>query len=86
MKIWINISAFFASLFFFAIFAPSGHMPSDTRYSLATAQSICSGSLSIRPSENLPHLSKGTHERFYSKYGPGYAMLFVPSAIVANCF
>ncbi|MBN1602996.1 MAG: hypothetical protein JW915_15410 [Chitinispirillaceae bacterium] len=80
------MSAFFASFFFFAIFAPSGHMPSDTRYSLATAQSICSGSLSIAPTENLPHLSKGTHGRYYSKYGPGYAMLFVPSAIIANCF
>lgn len=80
------MSAFLASFFFFAIFAPSGHMPSDTRYSLATAQSICSGSLSIAPTENLPHLSKGTHGRYYSKYGPGYAILFVPSAIIANYF
>jgi hypothetical protein len=61
-------------------------MPSDTRYSLATAQSICRGTLSIAPTETLPYLSKGTRGKYYSKYGPGYALLFVPTAIIANFF
>jgi hypothetical protein len=77
---------FSASLSFFAIFLPAGHLPSDTQYSLATAQSMCKGSLDISPSENLPYLSKGINGQYYSKYGPGYALMFIPSAIIANHF
>ncbi|HEX2960072.1 MAG TPA: hypothetical protein VHO70_24780, partial [Chitinispirillaceae bacterium] len=85
MKLRNTILIYVAGLFFFAIFAPIGHMPSDTRYSLATAQAIARGHLSIRPSEQLPYCSKGKNGLYYSKYGPGYALMFVPSAIIAHC-
>jgi hypothetical protein len=86
MKKWNFFLLFSAALSFFAIFLPSGHLPSDTRYSLATAQSMCRGTLNVSPSKCLPYLSKGLHGKYYSKYGPGYALLFIPSAIVANHF
>lgn len=81
-----TIIIYLASLFFFAIFAPAGHMPSDSKYSLATAQAISKGHLNIQPSEQLTYCSRGINGLYYSKYGPGYAFMFVPSAIISHLF
>lgn len=86
MRLHDILLIFFAALFFFAIFAPAGHMPSDTKYSLATAQAISRGHLNIQPSEQLTYCSRGKNGLFYSKYGPGYALMFVPSAVIAHFF
>ncbi len=86
MSIRNTLIIYSAALFFFAIFAPSGHMPSDTRYSLATAQAITRGHLNIQHSEQLPYSSRGRNGLYYSKYGLGYALMFVPSAVIAHLF
>lgn len=84
MKIRNTLLIFSAALFFFAIFAPAGHMPSDTKYSIATAQAILKGHLSIQPTAQLTYCSQGKNGLYYSKYGIGYALIFVPSAVIAH--
>jgi hypothetical protein len=84
MKLLNTLLIFSAALFFFAIFAPAGHMPSDTKYSLATAQAILKGHLNIQPSSQLTYCSQGKNGFYYSKYGIGYALMFVPSAVITH--
>jgi hypothetical protein len=86
MRLRNKLLIFSAALFFFAMFAPAGHMPSDTKYSIATAQAISRGHLNIQPSAQLTYCSKGKNGLYYSKYGPGYALMFVPSAVMAHFF
>ena len=75
---------FFTACCFFLIFLPTGQMPSDTQYSIATATAITRGKISLEPSLGLPDLKAGREERFYSKFGVGYALLFVPAVYVAE--
>ncbi len=69
---------------FFAIFAPNGHYPSDTHYSVSTASAIVSnGSFQIDSTEKTPFPVKSYSGGLYSKYGVGYSFVFVPLAVVS---
>lgn len=75
---------FLTALLFFSIFIPMGNIPSDTKYSVETAVSLCEGKLNIDPSLQLQNLKKGRYGNYYSQYGIGYALLFIPAALIAN--
>ncbi len=79
-----SLLLFFTIFFFYLIFLPSAHFPSDTLYSLETAKSISKGKLSVLPDEKLPNLAVGREGRFYSKYGLGYALIFLPAALISR--
>jgi hypothetical protein len=71
---------FLAAFAFFAVFTPMGNIPSDTGYSIATAESIVRhGSLTIGNDPRLLDLREGLHGRYYSKFGIGNALLFTPA-------
>jgi hypothetical protein len=79
-----HLILFISILSFFALFAPCGQMPSDTLYSIATARSLSHGSLHIEKNAQLHYVVKGRSGYYYSKYGIGYAVLFIPSAVIAS--
>jgi hypothetical protein len=85
MRWKLYILLFCCAFSFFALVMPMGHLPSDTRYSIETARSLITrGSLAIEPAESFPYLVSGTGGKYYSKYGPGYALLFVPPLAAAH--
>ncbi len=62
-----------------------GQTPSDTEYSILTAQSmVFRGSIAIPPHPNLSYLVLGRGGFFYSNFGIGYAALFVPQIAFAK--
>lgn len=76
----------FATFFlFFAIFAPMGHIPSDTEHSVLAASALVNhGTLAITDTPERLDLVRGREGNYYSKYGVGYALLFVPVVAAAN--
>jgi hypothetical protein len=81
----INAYIFFSAFFFFAIFAPFGNIPSDTEYSIETAKSIYyKHSLSIEKSDKFWSLTPTRQGKYQSKYGIGYAFIFIPHVICAD--
>jgi hypothetical protein len=84
-KIPYSLTLFATALAFFAVFAPMGNLPSDTEYSVATAESIVRrGSTAIDPSPRLRFLVKGIDGRSYSNYGIGFALLFTPIVALSD--
>jgi hypothetical protein len=79
-------SILFLTIFsFFAIYIPYGHMPSDTLYSIATADALCHGKVSIEKTNQVSNVIPGKSGNYYSKYGIGYAILFIPSVVATEC-
>ncbi|MCU0609211.1 MAG: hypothetical protein MUF22_05545, partial [Chitinispirillaceae bacterium] len=79
------IILFITALLFFSIFVPMGQLPSDTEHAVATAESlVTTGSLAIDPSSTLADLKHGVGGKLYSKFGVGYALLFVPPVAVSD--
>jgi hypothetical protein len=80
------ISVLFTTSFcFFAIFTPMGNLPSDTEYSIATADAIVTHhTLTLTPEPRLHDLKTGLNGDHYSKYGVGYALLFTPEIVAAD--
>jgi hypothetical protein len=79
-----HVYLFFAAFAFFSIFAPLGQVVSDTAYSVETARSIVfRKSLSIDKNWALRFARPGRNNRYYSKYGIGYALSFVPQMCMA---
>ena len=80
----IIVYLFFASFAFFSIFAPLGQVVSDTAYSVETAKSLVyRKSLSIDKNWVLRFAKPGQNGKYYSKYGLGYALSFVPQICAA---
>jgi hypothetical protein len=84
-------SIFCIAFAFFSIFTPMGNVPSDTEYSIATAESLVRhGTLAITAAPHLRQLRQGVDSNYYSKYGIGYALMFTPaimlSAIAGHLF
>ena len=74
-----HILLFCAAFAFFSIFAPLGQVVSDTAYSVETAKSLVyRKSLSIDKNWVLRFAKPGQNGKYYSKYGLGYALSFVP--------
>lgn len=70
---------------FFSIVTPMGNVPSDTEYSIATAESLVHhGSPGVAPTPRLRQLRKGVDQQYYSRYGIGYAVLFVPAVVISD--
>jgi len=62
-----------------------GNVPSDTEYGIATAGSLVRhGTLAVAPTARLNRLLQGSDGKFYSRYGIGYALLFVPVILVSD--
>ena len=80
----LELQYFFLSLCFFLIFVPMGNLPSDTEYSVETALSMSKGTISIAPTPALPDLKAGRNGHYYSKFGIGYAALFIPAALATR--
>jgi hypothetical protein len=75
----IEILLFLSAFAFFSIFAPLGQVVSDTAYSVETAKSLVyRKSLSIDKNWVLRFAKPGQNGKYYSKYGLGYALSFVP--------
>ena len=75
-----SIILFLSAFSFFAVFTPMGHLPSDTVYSVATAESIVTRhSLVIERGRAV-----GIDGQRYSRYGIGYAVLFVPAVAASH--
>jgi len=75
---------FCAAFAFFSIFTPLGQAVSDTACSVETAKSIVyRKSLSIDKNWVLRYAKPGRNNRYYSKYGIGYAVSFVPEICIA---
>lgn len=70
---------------FFALFAPMGHIPSDTEHSVLTASALVNhGTPAIAETPERLDLVSGTDGNYYSKYGIGYSLLFVPVIAASN--
>jgi hypothetical protein len=79
-----HIFLFFAAFAFFSMFTPLGQVVSDTAYSVETAKSIVyRKSLSIDKNWVLRYAKPGRNNHYYSKYGIGYALSFVPHVCIA---
>ena len=66
------------------MFTPLGQVVSDTAYSIESAKSIVyRKSLSIDKNWVLRYAKPGRNNNYYSKYGIGYALSFVPQICVA---
>ncbi|MGB7566968.1 MAG: hypothetical protein WBM07_03850 [Chitinivibrionales bacterium] len=75
---------FFAAFAFFSMFTPLGQAVSDTAYSVETAKSLVyRKGLSIDKNWVLRHAKPGRNNLYYSKYGIGYAVSFVPEICIA---
>jgi hypothetical protein len=78
-----HVFLFFAAFAFFSMFTPLGQVVSDTAYSVETAKSIVfRKSLSINKNWVLRFAKPGRNNKFYSKYGIGYALSFVPQICI----
>jgi len=76
---------FCIALVFFAIFTPMGQVPSDTEYSIDTAHAIVvNGTIAVPANPRLSYLVLGKDGKYYSNFGIGYALLFVPQVAVAH--
>jgi hypothetical protein len=78
---WVFLSAFLL----FAIVAPMGQVPSDTEYSIATAQAIVHHrTLALQKTDRLWALARTRTGQYHSNYGLGYAVSFIPQVIIAD--
>jgi len=76
---------FLSALAFFAVFAPAGHIPSDTFYSIETARSLVQHkSWAIPQTIDTPEPVAGKNGQSFSKYGIGYAFDFIPQVALAE--
>jgi hypothetical protein len=87
----ILIALFFSFFFFFSTFAPLGQVVSDTAYSVETAKSLFyRHTFSIEKTWELRFATLGRDGRYFSKFGLGYALSFLPhiamSSLLSNFF
>ena len=87
MKNSLNIHGllFLAFFSFFATVTPLGQVVSDTAYSIATAKSLFyRHSFAIEKNWELRFAVPGRGGQYYSKYGLGYALSFLPQVAIAR--
>jgi hypothetical protein len=76
---------FFVFFLFFAAFAPLGQVVSDTAYSVETAKSLYyRHSFAIEKNWELRYAAPGKDGHYYSKFGVGYALSFLPQVACAQ--
>jgi hypothetical protein len=81
----ILVALFFSFFFFFATFAPLGQVVSDTAYSVETAKSLFyRHTFSIEKTWELRFATPGRGGRYFSKFGLGYALSFLPQIAISH--
>jgi hypothetical protein len=76
---------FLSSFLFFSTVTPLGQVVSDTACSVETAKSLFyRHSFAIEKNRELRFAVPGKDGRFYSKYGLGYAISFLPQVAMAS--
>jgi hypothetical protein len=84
-KIYLHGLLFLAFFLFFSTVAPLGQVVSDTAYSVATAKSLLfRHTFAIEKTWELRYAVPGRGGRYFSKYGLGYALSFLPQIAVSG--
>jgi hypothetical protein len=87
MKSSLNVPGllFLSFFFFFATVTPLGQVVSDTAYSVETAKSLFyRHTFAIEKNWELRFAEPGRGGRYYSKFGLGYALSFLPQIAIAH--